>query len=188
MNNFTWRGQIMAYSADLEPKVQKIAKKVLGIVKRRHLKSPRFFVVPLLTMLILLLFNACASVITNHGYLPSIWELSFIEIGIDTHDSVEKKIGRPPIHSLLTEDGWFYVHTKMVQNGPKAPKEVDREVLVISFNSDGFVENIQKFGQEQGEVVVLSSRVTQSDIKGITFMRQLMGNAGRFSAGDLLNQ
>jgi hypothetical protein len=36
--------------------------------------------------------------------------------------------------------------------------------------------------------VVLSRRVTESNIKGIGFLRQIMGNLGRFRADQFLQQ
>ena len=118
--------------------------------------------------------------------MPNPSEIALIEIGTDTRESVAEKIGRPSIQSLLTEDGWYYVQTNIVQVGPKAPVEQGRQVLVISFDAKGIVANVAEFGQTQGQIVVLSSRVTQSDIRGVSFLRQLMGNAGRVNAADIL--
>ena len=65
--------------------------------------------------------------------------------------------------------------------------EIDREVVAISFDTDGVVENIERFGLEDGQVIALSRRVTESNIKGVSFLRQLFGNIGNFAAEEVLN-
>jgi len=50
------------------------------------------------------------------------------------------------------------------------------------------VRNIERFGLERGQVVTLSRRVTDDNIADTTFIRQLMGNLGRFNAGDFLGE
>ena len=67
-----------------------------------------------------------------------------------------------------------------------APKEIKREVVAISFNDKGVVSNVERFGLAQGEVVPLSRRVTESNVKGIGFIRQLLGSIGRVNAGQIL--
>ncbi len=65
--------------------------------------------------------------------------------------------------------------------GPLAPKEIDRQVVAISFSDTGVVENVERFGLERGQVVPLSRRVTDTGVVDNTFLRQLLGNIGRFN-------
>ena len=130
--------------------------------------------------------TACSATYRNHGYVPSEEELSFVVVGVDTRDTVATAIGRPGTSGLLTEGGWYYVQSRFKHSGPRKPEEVERELLAVSFDEDGVVENIERFGLEDGQVVVLSRRVTDSNIKGVSFIRQLLGSFGRLSADDLL--
>ena len=59
-------------------------------------------------------------------------------------------------------------------------------MLAVSFDGNGTVTNIERFGLERGQVVTLSRRVTDSGVTNIGLLRQLMGNVGRVSASDLL--
>mgnify|MGYP000606219618 CR=1 FL=1 len=68
----------------------------------------------------------------------------------------------------------------------RAPVEVNREVVAVSFSESGIVENVERFGLEEGRVVALSRRVTTSNTRGIGFLRQLFSNLGTFNAGDFL--
>ncbi|WP_108483974.1 outer membrane protein assembly factor BamE [Oceaniglobus ichthyenteri] len=129
---------------------------------------------------------ACSSVYRNHGYVPADDQLEVIEVGVDTRETVATAVGRPTSTGVLDAGGWYYVKSRFQHFGPRAPKEIDRQVLAISFTEGGVVENIERFGLEDGRVVVLSRRITDSNIKGIGFLRQLFGNLGNFSAGDFL--
>jgi len=52
-------------------------------------------------------------------------------------------------------------------------------VLAISFDQNGVLSNIESFGLEDGQVVTLSRRVTDSSVTNQNFLRQLLGNIGR---------
>ncbi len=82
--------------------------------------------------------------------------------------------------------GWYYVKSKFRAYGFRERKEIDREVVAISFDQRGVVSNIERFGLANGRVIAISRRVTDSNIKGISFLRQLFGSFGNFTAEQLL--
>ncbi len=127
---------------------------------------------------------ACAPVFRNHGYVPAPDELALVEVGVDTRETVAEKVGRPSTSGLLNDVGWFYVQSRYKNLGYREPQEVDRQVLAITFTENGVVENISTFGLEDGQVVQISRRVTESNIKGIGFVRQLLGSLGKINAED----
>ena len=135
----------------------------------------------------LLVLAGCAAQYRNHGYIPPEEELAQIEVGLDTRDSVAQLIGRPAATGVLDVSGWYYVQSRYRQFAYQAPEEIDRQVVAISFDDRGFVENVERFGLEDGRVVVLSRRVTDDNVKGITFLRQLFGNLGRIDATRLFD-
>lgn len=136
--------------------------------------------------LLMLALAGCASVYRNHGYNPTDSDLERIVVGVDTRDTVAEVIGRPTAAGLLNDDAWFYVSSRWKHFAYRAPEEIERQVLAVRFNKSGVVQNIERFGLENGKVVVLSSRVTDSNIKGIGFIRQLLGNIGNIQAADFL--
>ncbi|MEM9474183.1 MAG: outer membrane protein assembly factor BamE [Pseudomonadota bacterium] len=135
----------------------------------------------------LALLAACAATFRNHGYMPPEDELANIIVGVDTRDSVEGSIGKPGVGGIAEASGWYYIRSTVRNYTWNAPEEIDREVLAISFASNGTVSNIERFGLEEGRVVRLSRRVTDSNTEGIGFLRQAFGNIGNLNAGDLLN-
>ena len=139
-------------------------------------------------VLVLGLSVACSPVFRNHGYVPAEEELALVEVGTDTRETVGEKIGRPSTSGLLNDEGWYYVQSRYRHIGPREPKEIERQVLAITFNEAGVVDNIGRYGLEDGKVVEISRRVTDTNIKGITLIQQLLGSFGRLDAGGLLGE
>lgn len=140
----------------------------------------------LVPVLVLAFAVACAPVYRNHGYVPAEDDLALLTVGQDTRETVEVAVGRPSAAGLLNDEGWFYVQSRYRQMGPRAPQEIERQVVAISFDEKGTLTNIERFGLEDGRVVTISRRVTETTIKGASLIRQLLRNFGRFNAGDFL--
>lgn len=136
--------------------------------------------------LALLSLASCSAVYRNHGYVPTASELSQVTVGKDTRDSVVKSIGAPTAGGVLDDSGFYYISSRMRHFGPMEPKVVNRELVAISFNNSGVVQNIERFGLEDGRAVPLERRVTSSSVEDKTFLRQLLGNLGRFNPASVL--
>ncbi|WP_051856297.1 outer membrane protein assembly factor BamE [Thioclava atlantica] len=135
---------------------------------------------------VVMLIGACSPIYRNHGYVPLDEDLAKIEVGKSTRDDVAAAIGRPSSTGLLEGSGWYYVGSRWKTVTWHAPQEIKREVVAVSFTNNGVVSNVERFGLEKGHVVPLSRRVTESNVKGIGFIRQLLGSIGRVSAGQVL--
>lgn len=129
---------------------------------------------------------ACTPLYTNHGYVPDDIALASITTGVDTRDTVAAFLGRPSVEGLIGDAEWFYVRSQWKTVGAKAPQEVDRQVLAITFDEQGVVTNIERFGLEKGEIVAISRRVTTEPIKGRNILAQIFGNIGRLDPAVLL--
>ncbi len=140
-----------------------------------------------LCALVVSMLGACTNVDRKHGYVPSEVDLQQIIVGVDTKDTVASAIGRPTTAGILSDGGWFYVASKFRAYGWREKQEISREVVSISFDGAETVSNIERFGLENGRVIAISRRVTDSNIKGVTFLRQLFGSIGNFTADQFLN-
>lgn len=89
---------------------------------------------------------------------------------------------------MLNESGFYYVASQFRHYGAYAPEEISREVLAISFDANGVVSNIERFGLKDGRVITLSRRVTDDQAHDSTFVRQLLSSFGRVNAGDFLGE
>ena len=134
----------------------------------------------------LLVVTGCTPLYRDHGFAPTDAEVSVLTVGKDDRDTVSAAVGRPSASGLLDDTRWYYVESRYKQRGPFAPQEIERQVVVITFAESGTVSNIERFGLEDGQVVALSRRVTDSNIEGISFLGQLLGNFGRVTAGQVL--
>lgn len=157
----------------------------IGSLRHDLGRMPGRVTIWLCAALCLLSVSACAPVFRNHGYVPSDEELAVLQVGVDTRETVAAAIGRPSAAGLLNDLGWYYVQSRWRHYGARAPQEVERQVVAVTFTEAGVVENIERFGLEQGRVVPLSRRVTDSNIKGLSFIRQLLGNIGNMTPAAL---
>lgn len=135
-----------------------------------------------------LVLAACSATYRNHGYIPPDEELAMVQVGRTTQSELDSLIGRPSAQGVLSGSTWYYVGSRWRYFGAEQPKEIDRRVVAIDFNESGVVTNVTTFGAEQGRVVELSTRVTDSGVQNLGLIRQLMGNVGRVTAGQLLDQ
>lgn len=137
----------------------------------------------------LVLLGACASTLADrHGFVPDDALLNEVRVGIDTKDTVARILGRPGTEGIVDDRGWFYVKSDYERFLWRAPVEVDREVVSVSFGEDGVVQNVERFGLDDGQVVALSRRVTTSNTQGVGFLRQLFANLGNFDAGQFIGE
>ena len=135
---------------------------------------------------LLLLVAGCSAIYSNHGYVPNDSELEELIVGVDTRATVDDVIGTPSSSGLLAGGDYYYVRSRIRSYAMFEPQVVERQILAISFDETGTIANIERFGLEDGNVVPLSRRVTDSSVVGNGFWRQILGNFGNFSPADLL--
>lgn len=132
--------------------------------------------------------TACSPIVRTHGYVPTEEDLSAVVVGVDTRDTVADVIGTPSAGGVIHDNAWYYVENRWETVGYREPEIADRQVVAISFAEDGTVENVERFGLEKGRVIALNRRVTDSNIKGVSFLGQLLGNIGNFRAQDVIGE
>lgn len=146
----------------------------------RHIRTG-FALIGLVTL------TGCAATLEDsHGYVPDETLLREVKLGVDTKETVGRLLGRPGTEGVVDDLGWYYVQSDYETFLWRAPVEVDREVVAVSFSDAGIVSNVERFGLEEGRVIALSRRVTTSNTRGIGFLRQLFSNLGTLNAADLL--
>lgn len=129
---------------------------------------------------------ACGDTVRTHGFVPTEDQLDAVVVGRDTRTTVETILGVPGSEGIIADEGWFYVRSTFEDGTYRPLREVDRQVVAVSFDEAGVVANVERFGLEDGNVVALSRRVTDENTAGIGFLRQLFGNLGRIDPGQFL--
>ncbi len=136
---------------------------------------------------IVVLTAGCSATYQNHGYVPTDSELLELVEGVDSKATVDDLIGPPSSSGLLAGGDYYYVRSRVKTSGMFRPEVIDRQILAISFDDSDVIENIERFSLQDGNVVALSRRVTDSSVVGNGFWRQILGNFGNFDAGSFLN-
>ena len=131
---------------------------------------------------------ACSPIVTQHGYVPPEDELALLQVGVDTRETVGEAVGRPTTSGVLEGGDWYYVASTRRTLGPFPPEETAREVLAITYDGGGRLANVERFGLEDGRVVPLSRRVTETNVRRPGFLRQLLTSVGRLQAADLVGE
>lgn len=129
--------------------------------------------------------SACVTQYRNHGYIPPEEDVKSVTVGRDSKDTVLTAFGPPAVKGQGNDNSWYYVQSQFEHYAYREPVETQREVMAVSFSSSDKVSNIERFGLEDGQVVVLSRRVTPVTGRDNTFLRQLLGNVGSAPLADL---
>ncbi|MFQ5623805.1 MAG: outer membrane protein assembly factor BamE [Paracoccaceae bacterium] len=130
---------------------------------------------------------ACAPTQEVHGFVPSRAEIEGLTPGVDTVSSVEENLGRPSSTGLIDERGWYYVSTRIENFAFYPPKVTDRTVVAVLFDGKGTVASVNTYGIEDGRIINLNPRITQTSGRTLGILEQLFGNLGRFNASEIID-
>jgi outer membrane protein assembly factor BamE (lipoprotein component of BamABCDE complex) len=129
---------------------------------------------------------ACTPMTRYHGFAPDARELAQVQVGQSTRSDVVTLFGPPTSDGGLRNDTIYYVASRFDRIGPFAPREVDRTVIAVSFDSNDRVRNVTRYTLDDGRIVTLDRRVTDDGIADVGVLAQLLGSFGRIDAGTLL--
>lgn len=118
----------------------------------------------------------CAPTVQVHGYVPSPTDIAQVRPGADTMESVTEKLGRPSSSGLLRDSSWYYVQTTIENFTYNPPRVVDRTILAVDFDANGVVRDIGRYGLEDGRIVALTPRTTDTGGRTMGVLEQLFGN------------
>ena len=127
---------------------------------------------------------ACEPTYTNHGFAPQIVELDELEAGSDTRGSVLRKLGQPSAYSSFDSKNWYYTASRVEHYAFYAPEVTERRVVAIRFDDNGLVQEVNRYGVEDGLVIDLITRRTPTYGREITVLQQIFGNLGRVASPD----
>jgi outer membrane protein assembly factor BamE (lipoprotein component of BamABCDE complex) len=120
--------------------------------------------------------GACAPTTQVHGYVPTPDEVSRITPGADTFATVEETLGLPSSSGLLRDQSWYYVQSVIENYTYNPPRVIDRTIVAVQFNDDGVVTAVNRYGIEDGRIVELTTRVTETGGRELGVIEQLFGN------------
>ena len=116
---------------------------------------------------------ACAPVENQRGYVPDQTALSSIEVGMDTKDTVSKKLGDPSTAATFGGDTWYYISAHVEQNAFFAPRATERNIVAVEFAGDGKVADVHRYTLADGKVVDFVTRETPTRGREQTLLQQI---------------
>ena len=154
------------------------------IQKAHSLESKKLIYLRNFTVILLVsLVVSCTTNIKNHGYIPSKSELETLVIGKDDKQSIRKKIGLPATGGL--EGSYYYIRSTFNAPGFKSAQLIDRTVVVLSFDLRDKLKNIETFNVDNGIIVRLDYRITESGLDDKNLLQQILGSISGPSASSL---
>ena len=125
---------------------------------------------------------ACISPrIDQRGNKPDEDQVVQINPGVDDKNRVAELIGTPSTISTFDDKTWYYISKRTETTAFFDPDVTDQEVLAISFDDNGIVQNMKVYGQEDGRQIAYVDRTTPTEGNRLTIIQQLLGNLGRFN-------
>jgi outer membrane protein assembly factor BamE (lipoprotein component of BamABCDE complex) len=125
--------------------------------------------------------GACTPRIDQRGNKPDEDQVVLINPGVDDKNRVAELIGTPSVISTFNDRTWYYISKRTETVAFFDPETVDQEVLAISFDDNGVVDNMRIYGPEDGRTIAYVDRTTPTEGNELTLIQQLLGNLGRFN-------
>ena len=137
--------------------------------------------------LVMATLAACGGQYRNHGYMPLAEDVDAVIVGVDTRDSIIEVMGVPTTGGVLTEEAMYYVRSRVHHKGYVKPNEIQRDVLVLSFDKNQILRNVERFGIEKGKLIRLEHRVTEAPGGDRSVLQQIIDSIGGFNPNSIVN-
>lgn len=124
---------------------------------------------------------ACQARVQTHGFMPNPGLVGQVEAGKQNKRDVNQLLGTPSTVATFDSDVWYYITQRTENYAFFRPEIVDQQVLVVSFDDAGVVDDVHGYTLEDGKIVDIVSRTTPTVGNELTFLEQLFGNVGRFT-------
>ena len=145
--------------------------------KRRIVKICTLF---LGISLLALSLAACESRKNTRGNLLDPERVVEIRPGEQSREEVAEILGSPSSVTPFGSDTWYYISQRTETFAFFAPKVLERQIVVVSFDKKGMVVKIDTVGLEKGQLIIPVARKTPTHGNKLTVLEQLIGNLGRF--------
>ena len=103
--------------------------------------------------------------------------------GTSTRADVMSVLGSPTAKATFDDNTWMYISEVTQPRVGRIQGVKAQEVVELSFDGSGVLQSVKTLGQKDSQPVAMIARATPSPGSDATFMQQLLGNVGRFSAG-----
>lgn len=110
-------------------------------------------------------------------------QLKELVVGTSTKADVTSLLGSPTTRATFDPNRWVYISETTRTRIGRTPGVMAQNVTVLGFDDAGVLRNVKQLDQDDSKPVTVLSRATPSPGSEASFMQQLLGNVGKFSAG-----
>jgi outer membrane protein assembly factor BamE (lipoprotein component of BamABCDE complex) len=107
-----------------------------------------------------------------------------LEPGVQNKDQVAQLLGTPSTIGTFDDKTWYYISKRTETVAFFSPSVLDQQVLVIKFDDNNVVKNVDLYGLDDAQEVAMESRETPTFGQKLSIIQQLFGNIGRFTKGE----
>jgi outer membrane protein assembly factor BamE (lipoprotein component of BamABCDE complex) len=143
------------------------------------MRTPRFTTPVALAVAATLTLSACSPDIAQRGVMPDIDKVASITPSETTKQEVERALGSPSSINMFGEETWLYVGETTERIAFLERKVQERSVLIVTFDKNGVVSEVQSHGLDASRDIEPIERTTPAVGRDLTVIEQLVGNLNR---------
>lgn len=124
--------------------------------------------------------TACTTI--QSGELPVSERLNGLKKG-DSLDKVERLLGPPAFEEKQGTPFMIYARNKKRTRGFLPKKEIERDIYVLSFDTQGNLLEKTHLSLQEAQQVNFDPDITKTQHLDPSLLEELMGNFGRYDSG-----
>ena len=110
-------------------------------------------------------------------------QLKELVAGTSTRQDATSLLGSPTAKASFDDNTWIYISEVTQPRVGRVQGVNSQDVVELTFDDRGILRDVKQLSQRDRKDVDVVSRATPSPGSEATFMQQLLGNVGRFTAG-----
>jgi outer membrane protein assembly factor BamE (lipoprotein component of BamABCDE complex) len=112
-------------------------------------------------------------------------QLKELTPGTSTRADATALLGSPTAKATFDDNIWLYIGEVTQPRIARTQAELSQDVVVLNFDDRGVLQSIKHMDKDDSIPVSVVSRATPSPGSEASFMQQLFGNVGRFTAAPI---
>jgi outer membrane protein assembly factor BamE (lipoprotein component of BamABCDE complex) len=124
------------------------------------------------------------AMVEKKGHVDNSGRLKQLQSGVTTREQVRELLGTPSISNNFGAETWYYISNRKESVAFLTPEIKDQNVIRIIFNNDGLIDKIEQYNTKDMQKIAIADEETPTEGQQMGFFEQILGNIGRFNAGD----
>lgn len=129
----------------------------------------------------------CGGRVNTHGDKLEPGRLNELVRGQHTRDDVAAILGSPSSTAPFDDRSWYYISNRTETLAFLAPEVTEQQVVVIKFDEDGTIAEIDTLGLDHSREIDIVDRETPTTGNDMSVLDEFIGNIGRFGGGETDN-